>query len=319
MLLNRRRFLTASLALPLLTACGPPQPLIRVAGIVWVGYEPLFLARELGLLDEESIRLVEMPSNTASLMALASGEVEAATLTLDECLLAREGGLDVRAILVFDDSAGADVIMARPTIRHPAELAGKRIGLEETAAGALMLSKTLEIAGLKPEDVIKVPLTADRQLAAWQENEVDALVSYEPHATQLEALGARRLLDSRAFPGLIVDVLVARRSALEATPATFRALLAGHFAALRHLRQQPWDAATRMAPRMGIAPDAVLAALRGVRLMDVAANRAWLAADPPRLVAAADRVVEIMRANGLIKGPVHTGDLADPRFLPRAT
>lgn len=316
--MNRRRFLAAGCTLPLLAACGPPRPLVRVASIVWVGYEPLFLARELGLLDEQAVRLVEMPSNTMSLMALASGEVEAAALTLDECLLAREGGLDVRAVLVFDDSAGTDVVMARPDIRRPAQLAGRRIGLEETAAGALMLSKTLEIAGLDPEQVIKVPLTADRQLAAWQDDTVDALVSYEPHATRLEALGAHRLLDSRAFPGLIVDVLVARTAALEPAPDSFRSLIAAYFSALDHLRREPRDAAARMAPRMGIAPDAVLAALRGVRLMDAAANRAWLAGEPPRLLAAAERVAAIMRASRLLHGPVDLTGLADPRFLPEA-
>ena len=56
--------------------------------------EPLFLARELGYYNDARLRLVELPSSTANLMALASGEVEAATLTLDELLIAREGQLD---------------------------------------------------------------------------------------------------------------------------------------------------------------------------------------------------------------------------------
>ncbi len=64
-----------------------PVPLTRVGGILWVGYEPLFLARDLGRYDAGTLRLVEMPSNTANLMALATGELEAATLTLDEFLL----------------------------------------------------------------------------------------------------------------------------------------------------------------------------------------------------------------------------------------
>ncbi len=314
--LLRRQLLTTALALPFLKGCNAPRPLVRVGGIVWVGYEPLFLARELGYLDEGAVRLVELPSNTANLMALASRELEAATLTLDECLLAREGGLDVRVILVFDDSAGADVVMARPDIREPRALAGRRIGVEETAAGALMLSKTLETAGLSPDRVIKVPLTADRQLDAYQKGEVDAVVSWEPHATRLEALGARRVLDSRAFPGLIVDVLAAHSDALARAPQTFRGLLAAYFAALDHLRRAPEDAAARMAPRLGIAPEAVLKALKGVRLFDLATNRRWLAPGAPQLPGSAATVAQIMRANGLLRGEVNLRNLADPRFLP---
>lgn len=80
-----------------LTACSAPAPALRVALNGWIGYSPLFLAQELGHVPESSVRLLEFPSNTASMMALVNGEVAAAALTLDEVLVAREGGLDVHA------------------------------------------------------------------------------------------------------------------------------------------------------------------------------------------------------------------------------
>lgn len=316
---GRRRFLAATALTPLaLTACGAPPPLTRVGGIMWIGYEPLFLARELGLYDPDVLRLVEMPSNSANLMSLATGDVEAATLTLDECLLAREGGLDVRAILVFDYSAGADVIMCRPDIERLADLKGKRIGVEETAAGALMISKLLESAGLSPDEVVKVRVTADRQLQAYLAGEADVLVSWEPYATQLQALGARRLFDSRAFPGLIVDVLVARADALERAPDSFRQLLAGHFRALDHLQRAPDDALARMAPRLGVSPDELRVAQQGLRFMDLPANLDWLAGDDARLVPAAGNVARIMTDAGLLRRTPPLDGLADPRFLPES-
>jgi NitT/TauT family transport system substrate-binding protein len=316
---GRRRFLGASALAPLLlAACGSQPPLTRVGGILWVGYEPLFLARELGLYDANTLRLVEMPSNTANLMSLATGDVEAATLTLDEYLLAREGGLDVRAILVFDYSAGADVVMSRPGIERLEDLKGKRIGAEDTAAGALMLAKLLETARLAPDEVVRVHVTGDRQLRAYQAGEVDALVSWEPHATQLEARGAHRLFDSRLFPGLIVDVLAARVDALERAPDNFRQLLAGYFQALDHLRTSPDDAFQRMAPRLGMRPNEVHAAHQGLHFMDLASNRSWLDGDTPGLVPITHNVARIMVSNGLLKQmPVLEG-LGDPRFLPGA-
>lgn len=318
---HRRRFLAASALAPLVLAggCSGLPPLTRVGGILWIGYEPLFLARELGLFDADTLRLVEMPSNAANLMALATGDLEAATFTLDEYLLAREGGLDVRAILVFDDSAGADVIMCRPGIDRIEDLKGKRIGVEETAAGALMLAKTLEAAELlAPGDVIKMRITGDRQLHAYIAGEVDAMVAREPIATQLQAQGARRLFDSTHFPGLIVDVLVARTDALERSPESFRHLLAGYFRALDYLHAAPGEAFRRMAPRMGVSPDEVRAAQQGIRFMDLAANRSWLGGSSPGLVAAADYVARVMVSSGLLRQiPVLEG-LTDPRFLPQS-
>jgi NitT/TauT family transport system substrate-binding protein len=114
----RRLFLaaTAGLTLTGLSACQRPEPLVRVATNAWVGYEPLLLARDLGHFDAANLRLLELTSNSGSLMALASGQTEAAALTLDELLVAREGGLDLQVLMVFDESAGADVVMARPDI-----------------------------------------------------------------------------------------------------------------------------------------------------------------------------------------------------------
>jgi NitT/TauT family transport system substrate-binding protein len=315
---GRRRFLAASVLSPLAlsSACSGPPPLMRVGGILWIGYEPLFLARDLGLYDSHALRLVEMPSNTVNLMALVSGDLEAATLTLDECLLAREGGLDVRVILVFDYSAGADVIMSRPGIERVEAIRGKRVGVEETAAGALMLAKLLEAAGLEPSDVVKVRLTVDNHIKAYLADEVDVLVSWEPYATQLQAKGAHRLFDSSRFPGLIVDVLVARADALERAPESFGQLVAGHFKALDHLHHSPDDALRRMAPRQGLGPDELRAILKGVHFVDIKANREWLGGAAPGLLPAADGVARVMVSNGLLKQAPALEGLADPRFLP---
>lgn len=318
---GRRRFLVASALAPLAlaSACSGQPPLTRIGGILWIGYEPLFLARELGLYDADPLKLVEMPYSSANLTALATGDLEAATLTLDEYLLAREGGLDLRAILVFDDSAGADVIMSRPGIGQLEDLRGKRIGVEENASGALMLAKTLEAAGLTPSEIVKVRVTGNRQLQAYRDGEVDALVSWEPLATQLQSQGARRLHDSSHFPGLILDVLVARTDALERSPDGFRLLLAGYFQALDYLHRAPSEAFRRMAPRLGVTPDEVRAAQKGVRFMDLASNHGWLDGARPGLLPAAENVARIMVSAGLMKRVPVLDALSDPRFLPEAT
>ena len=289
---------------------------MRVAGIVWIGYEPMFLARELGYYHQSRLRLVEASSNTTSLMALATGDVEAATLTLDEVLTAREGGLDVRVILVFDESAGADVVMAAPGIRTLADLRGKRIGVEDTAVGALILAKLLEMAQLTPGEIVKVPLTAERHLSAYGAGEVDAVVSFEPYATQLANKGAHRLLDSTQFPGLVVDVLAARAEALQAAPDQFRQLCAGYFHALTHLQRAPAQASRPIAERMGIRPAEVLDALDGVHMLDLADNHTWLAPPKPELLSAARSVAELMHRARLLARLPDLDGLADARFLP---
>ncbi len=318
--MDRRQFLSATGVFPLaaLTGCGGKESLLRISGITWVGYEPLFLAQTLGLLPPDRIRLIESPSNTNSLMQLASGEVEAATLTLDECLLARAGGIPVKVVLVFDTSNGADVIMARPGIHKLAELRDMRIGVEETAAGALMLSQTLEAAGLSGEDIERITVLGSEQIAAYRAGRVDALVSYEPYATHLAELGAVPLYDSSTFPGLIVDVLTVHERALAQHPNGLKRIVTTYFEALGILRAYPGRAHRLMAPRLELSVEATERAFAGVDLLGVEENHEWLDGEQARLTQSAHNVATIMRNAGLIDEIPPLADLGTSRFLPEA-
>ncbi|MFW6375253.1 MAG: ABC transporter substrate-binding protein [Guyparkeria sp.] len=316
--MERRQFLVAGALGPLaaLSGCERREPLLRVSGITWVGYEPLFLARSLDLLPADRIRLIESPSNTNSLMQLASGEVEAATLTLDEFILARAGGIPVHVALVFDTSQGADVVMARPGIERLEDLAGKRIGVEETAAGALMLRKTLDAAGLKTDDVTRVAVIGGGHVDVYRGNKVDAVVSYEPFASRLESHGARRLHDSSAFPGLIVDVLAVSDRAIRRQPMALTDLLAAYFEALGVVRSSPGRAHRLMAPRLGLSVEETARAYDGIALLGVSENRTWLEPPSTPLTKAARTVADIMQANTLIEHVPELSDIATARFLP---
>ena len=316
--MDRRHFLcTAGLApMVVLTGCGKKEPLLRVSGITWVGYEPLFLARRLDLLPPAQVRLIDSPSNTNSLMQLAAGEVEAATLTLDEFILARAGGIPVKVALVFDTSHGADVVMSRPGIRSIEQLAGQRIGVEETAAGALMLRKALQAAELNTEDIIREPLIGSEHVAAYRSGSVDAVISYEPYATRLESLGARRLFDSSAFPGLIVDVLAVHEQAIERQKDALTLLVDAHFEALGVLKASPGRAYRMMAPRLGLSIAETQQAFEGIELLGVDDNRAWLAPPARPLRDAADAVARIMQANALIDTIPALEGVATARFVP---
>ena len=315
---GRRSFLALAASAPLVgvLGCQRPPDLVRVASNSWVGYAPLFLARELGHLQEPLLRLVQMPSNSASLMALASGQVEAAALTLDELLVAREDGLDLQVIMVFDESAGADVVMVRPGITRLEQLRGQRIAVENTATGALMLSHTLQAAGLTPNDVVKVDMAGRRQTDAYARQQVDAVVCFEPHATQLDKLGAQRLIDSSRFGGLILDVLVAQRAAVQAWPQHFSQLVAGCFKALAVLQTQPAKAHQQLAPTLGISQPELTQALKGVRMQTLADNHALLGGPTPGLLAIAHKVSALMLSSQLLRAPAPTDHLVDAQFLP---
>lgn len=301
-----------------LPGCQQPLPPLKVSSHVWVGYELMFLARELGYFSDELIKLVEVPTNSASMMALSNREVGMAALTLDEFLLAREGGVDVKAVLVFDESAGADAVVVRPEIRRLSDLKGKRIGLESSAVGALMLAKLLESADLQLSDVQKVEVFLDRHVEAFRAHEVDAIITFDPMAQQVREAGGVVLLDSSQFPGLIVDVLVAYGDTLTEHPQACRALLSGYFKAAAFMRDKPHEAARLMAPRLRLPTAEVALAFERIRIPDVVHNQRWLGGHAPQLISAARSVGDILLRSKLLRTPPTLSAFCDASYLPEA-
>jgi NitT/TauT family transport system substrate-binding protein len=294
----------------------PDRP-VSIAAQVWPGYEPMFLARNEGWLDKKLVRLIETESATDSFKALAEGRVDGAAMTLDEVLKARSNGLQLSVVMIFDVSAGADMLLARSGIKKIADLKGKRVGFEQGAVGELMLVEALRAGGLDREDVKPVVLTISRQRDAWSRDQVDAVVTYEPVASQLLMQGALKLFDSRQIPNTIVDVLAIRSDLLGRSHSrAVRNIIAAHFKGLDHLNKNPQDAAYRMAPRLGLPADNVLSAFRGVVLPDAANNYRLLSGKSPELLASAGKLSAIMVKSGLIKNDDQLNSLIRADFLP---
>lgn len=305
----------ALLLINLISGCSDTGSPLTVASFKWPGYESLFLAQREGWLDQRGIRIVEKKSATEVVTALAAGEVDAATLTLDEVLRAREQGIALQVVMVFDESAGSDALVTRQPLTSLAALRGLRIGVETSAVGALMLHKILEEAGLHEADVELLDSAIDQQVELWNSGKVDALITYEPVLTQLLNQDAHRLYDSRRAPGLIVDVLAVRTGLASSHRNHLRALTGAHFKALQRLRINPQDTAYRMAGHLGLTGRDVLEALRGMQLPDLAVNRKYLVDDGHVVESARDISALMLRGHLLSRQADLTG-LVSTDYLP---
>jgi NitT/TauT family transport system substrate-binding protein len=292
----------------LLAACAPHNQPLRIATHPWVGYESLCLAEDLGVLPPDTT--LQHGGRAADTMAaLRAGSVDAGTLTLDEMLTLRAAGTPLTAVLIFDSSSGADVLLVRRGIRRLADLAGKRIGYEPSAVGALVLSEVLAQADLSEGAVTRVELPLQEHLSAWRDGRVDAIVTYEPTAAQLQAEGATRLFDSRQMPDTIFDVLAMRADRLDGRPVALRKAIEAHFEMRAYINRNRDDAVYRIAAHQGVTAADVRRALGGVTVPDLGGNRYALQAGS-RFDAAARRVYRLMTDRGMLTRP----DALDPIY-----
>lgn len=292
----------------------PDRPL-QIAAHLWPGYEFLFFAKQEGWLNKRQVNLTETSSATSSLQALKQGEVDGAALTLDEVLLARDAGINLVIVLVFDISAGADMLLAKPGFKHLSELKGARIGLEQGTLGEVVLAQALKAAGLTRSEVKLVPLTIDNHQVAWQQAKVDALVTYEPSAGKLLSSGAVKLFDSRKMPNMIVDVLAVRREVLATHQTEIRHLIASHFQAMQHFYNNYQDASYRMAAHLKVLPEDVSKNYKGLFLPGLKYNLDLISGAEPSLLGSAYLLSSIMLESKILAQPANIEGLIDDSFL----
>lgn len=319
---SRRLFvkaLLAAAATPLLSTCPQTAESLTIASHVWSGYELMFLAQREGWLLPNHIKLLETVSATDSFRSLATGKADGAALTLDEVLRARAQGIPLTCVLVFDVSAGADMVLSKTALASLRQLAGKRIGFERSALGSLMLYKLLQAAALGKSAIIPVAVNYDQHIAAWKHNQVDVLITFDPTASQLQNQGAHKIFDSRKIPDTIFDVLAVKSELISSHNEQLKKLVSAHFQARQYFYHNSQDAAYKMAVRMGLSAADVLNSFRGLNLPNEQANQKYLSAQGSTLLTAAQTLSAVMMQIGTLKQPDDLQNLVSTDFLPERT
>jgi NitT/TauT family transport system substrate-binding protein len=307
-------FVLFSIGLFLLPKCQSQKPLFRVASNIWPGYEMLYLAKSLGYYENLPIRFVEVPSTSMVLRGLRNGTLEAGCVTLDEAISLLQDSIDIKVILVFDESRGGDVIMAKPEIKSLKELRGKRIGLENSTVSAILLDAALVEANIKIEDVTLVPMSISEHLQGYLNGKVDAVATFEPVKSQLIDKNAKILFSSEKIPGRILDILVVRTEIIANYSNELTALLHGYFQALNYFKRNPTNASKIMEKRLG---KNVLNQFNGLYFPTLTDNYNYLKGDNPRLNSSTNALISIMLKRNLLRKNVSFKYFAEPKFLPK--
>ena len=303
-----------ALVLPLF-GCGKSENALRIGTNVWIGSEPLYLARELGRFDPSAVQLVEYPSASEVLRAYRNQAIDGMVISLDELFGLAAEGFQPRIILVVDVSHGADVVVGRAGMRTMRDLKGKSVAVESSALGAYVLSRALALNGMQASDVNVVHLESNEQPDAFAKGTVDGAVTFDPYRAQFLRAGATTLFDSTQIPGEIVDLLAVRATAFEKQPRAIRELLAGWFDAIDYMKSNPKDAARRMGIRQQTTGDQFLEAQQGLHIPSRDENLAMLGGSTPALAVTGRKLMTLMVDAKLLRTGVDIESVLAPAPL----
>jgi|SRR3989338_1309926 len=229
---------------------------IKLNVFTWAGYAPFILAEEKGFFTEEGVNVETtwIEDVGERRVAMASGNIDFESATLDIVSLNIVNGVDEVVVLELDRSNGGDGIVATNDIKTVADLKGKTIATRKGDPGHFLLLYLLHEAGLSEEDVIIQDMDAGAAGAAFVAGQVDAAATWEPWISQaVKREDGAVLITSADAPGLIVDVLAGRTEFVDSNPEETKAVLRAWFKALKFKDEHPEEAYEILANAMKLS------------------------------------------------------------------
>jgi NitT/TauT family transport system substrate-binding protein len=200
------------------------------------------------------VKLTYFDSYTDSLNALATGNLDANSQTLNDTISSAAGGAKETIVLTNDNSTGNDKIIVGPGINSVADLKGKKVGAEKGTVDHYLLLLGLKKAGLSASDIDFQPLETGAAAAAFASGRLDAVGAFAPFTTQaLARSGAKALFTSADFPGAIPDHLVVTKDLVATRPADVQKMVDAWFDTLAWIKANPDAATAIMAKKAGVS------------------------------------------------------------------
>ncbi len=295
---------------------------LRIGHTTWVGYGPLYLARDLGYFKENGLEVDLRTIEEGSLImtAMAGGNLDGDASTLDEIMKYRSPEMCFKTVLALDESHGGDGVLVNGDIKSVKDLKGKTVAMNEGSTSQFWFSILLAKEGMTPADVKVANMTADDAAAAFIAKRVPVAVTWEPHLSLVrKKKQGRVLIDSSASPGVIVDVVALSCDVIEKRPADVAALVNGYYKAIEYMKKNPTKSYGIMAKGVGgflKEPKDFADAAKGVRFFDKPMNVAFFGT-PSSPGQAADLLKlgsQVWSTLGKLKMDIDYPTLIEPRF-----
>lgn len=228
----------------------------------WPGYAPVMVAEALGYFADEGLEVVWRFEDDRSVVmaAMARGDIDMDMRTIGEHQGTPRDESTLGVIIgTIDVSLGGDGVVVDQSIDSAADLKGRIFASEPNVPARLLIQVMLKKEGLTLADVkLKEVATAD-SITVFGDPSIMGLATYEPYLSQLLKLtsrpGAKILVSSKDYPGIITDIITARNDALAADPEKFRKFLRGVYRAIDLYKADPQKFLELAAPAFNMTPE----------------------------------------------------------------
>lgn len=244
----------------LMSASAEEGETLRVGSLLALGTVTPFVSEELGYYEESglNVEVFEFADGAAIMEAFAAGELDVALVGIAPAATWYARGVDLKVVAGANGGGHVMMVRADSDIETVADLKDKMVAEPSiaTVTDAMLRSCILKDAGLDPEmDVVLIPgmKPADMASSLMATQEVDAMITWEPYASQAMADygdGIKVLYDAALeiaekngddgfYPG---NVVVARGDVIQERSEELSQFLEAHRATIDFVNSQEEEA-----------------------------------------------------------------------------
>ncbi len=299
------------------TPTDPSQPLVSAA-YNWVGYSSHYVAVKKELFAKEGLNVQDLFFQSASeeITAVLAGKADIAWLTSGDAIQTAAKDPSLKIVYLVDYSNGADGIIGRG-IATPKDAKGKSLARENLLFVKVLLQAYLKQAGLTEADLKIKDMSAAESATAFATKQVDLAVTYEPFLTKNAKLGGGEIIFSSKDTNLIADVVVVRDKLIKTRSKDLQAYFRAVDKSVKLVMAEDPEALKIAGDQMGVTAAEVKEQLSGVKLFDVASNKAiaFNKADPKSLIGNLELTVKAAEEFKIVTQPIKVESLYDDSIV----
>ena len=285
----------------------------------WPGWFPLAVAEEAGIFEEHGldVELKFFADYLGSLDAMAGGQLDGNTQTLNDTMFAVSAGSKQVIVVTNDNSTGNDAIICDESIGTIEELEGKTIGAEEGVVDHFLLCRastpsasprtTSSSAACSPTP--PRPGSPRASSTAWA-------CSLRSPSPPWSARARTSCSTARTSPGTISDHIVVTPELIEERPGDVQALVDAWYATLDYIEENPEESLAIMAELAGLTAEEYESFAEGTTIFSAEEALAAFAEgdDTTSLIFTANLINPFLVESGLTEEEAPLDGLFDPSF-----
>lgn len=312
---------TAFLLWPSQRLAETQHPPMRIATYNWPGMYWIDIARSKGWFEEAGLVAEFVDVNADYYGAVAdvrNGNLDTLAIWLFDVIKLHHQGAPLVMVLATDESYGSEALVGGPAIESVEQLRNQRVGVTLETSLVYELEVMLSRFGLTLEDITLVDMAAEKAAEELASGTVDALLTWEPYASQAIAAGGNKLYDSAMLPGLVTAGMTFSEEFIAQRPGDIQRFLRVWYRATAYLRTHPEESFAIVAEANGVRPEEVEAFAANSRILGLRDNlQAFTYASGLESLFGSSRRINrfLIKHDPEITRPIDGGSVLNGQFL----